>query len=127
MLLAGILFAKISVPITRARGYVLAPFIVVISVIGTYALNNSLFDVMLMFIFGIIGYIMVRFKFPVAPMVIAKILAQMAELGLRQIFLISRGNWLAFLLNKPLSLILLLIAALSLGSAIYRDFKTRRN
>lgn len=127
MLLAGILFAKISVPITRVRGHVLAPFIIVLSVIGTYALNNSLFDVMLMFIFGIIGYIMVRFKFPVAPMVIAKILAQMAELGLRQTLLISRGNWLAFLLNKPLSLILLFIAALSLGSAIYRDFKTRRN
>jgi len=125
MLFAGILFAKVSIHITRVRGEILSPFIIVLSVIGSYAINNSMFDVILMFIFGLIGYIMMRFKFPVAPMVVALILAPMAELGLRQTLLISRGNWLVFL-TKPLSLILLLLAVLSLGSAIYRDLKRER-
>lgn len=126
MLFIGVLFAKASIHITRVRGEILSPFIIVLSVIGTYALNNSTFDVILMFIFGLIGYVMIRYKFPVAPMVIALILAPMAELGLRQTLLISRGNWLVFL-TKPLSLALLLVAVLSLGSAIYRDLKREKS
>jgi len=59
-------------------------------------------------------------------MVIALILAPMAELGLRQTLLISRGNWLVFL-TKPLSAILLLLVVLSLGSAIYRDIKREKS
>jgi len=125
MLFAGALFAKASIQVKRVRGEVLSPFIIVLSVIGSYAINNSTFDVILMFIFGIIGYIMIRFKFPVAPMVIALILAPMAELGLRQTLLISRGNWLVFL-TKPLSAILLILVVLSLGSAIYKDIKKER-
>ncbi len=125
MLFFGYLFSKAGVYITRIKRQIIAPFIVVLSTIGAYAIDQSMFDVMLMFVFGLIGYLMIRYKFPVAPMVIALILAKMAELGMRQTLLINRGNVLGFFKN-PLSVILFLIALLSIGSALYKDFTVRK-
>lgn len=122
MLILGIFFGKMGVYITKIREDYLAPVIITLSVIGSYAINNSVFDVGLMFIFGLVGYIMVKFKFPTAPMVLGLILGPIAETGLQQSLLISSGNWLIFV-TRPVSSILLIFAVISLGSAIVKDLK----
>lgn len=122
MLLVGYAFAKIGVHITRVKNNIIAPIIIVLSVTGSYAIGNSLFDVKLMFVFGIIGYIMHQYKFPIAPVVLGLILGPIAESGLRQSLLISGGSWAIFV-TRPLSALLLGIAILSLYSAIRKERK----
>ena len=122
MLIVGYGAAKVGVYITRIESNVLAPIIIVLSVIGSYAIGNSLFDIGLMCVFGIIGYVMHLYEFPLAPVVIGLILGPIAERGLRQSLLISRGNWSIFF-TRPLSAILLGFAILSLYSAIRKKRK----
>jgi len=125
MLFLGIFFGKMGVYITKIREDFLAPVIITLSVIGSYAISNSVFDVGLMFIFGLVGYIMVKCKFPTAPMVLGLILGPIAETGLQQSLLISSGNWLIFV-TKPLSLTLLILATISLSSAIIKDLRKEK-
>ena len=125
MLILGIFFGKMGVYITKIREDLLAPVIITLSVIGTYAINNSVFDVGLMFIFGLLGYIMVKCKFPTAPMVLGLILGPIAETGLQQSLLISSGSWLIFV-TKPVSLTLVILAVVSLSSAIIKDLRKKK-
>lgn len=125
MLILGIFFGKMGVYLTKIREDFLAPVIITLSVIGSYAINNSVFDVGLMFIFGLLGYIMVKCKFPTAPMIIGLILGPIAETGLQQSLLISSGSWLIFV-TKPVSLTLLILAVVSLTSAITRDLRKKK-
>jgi len=85
--------------------------IIVISTAGVYGAGNSVFNVGLLFVFGLIGYAMRRFDFPAAPLIVGLILAPMAEQSMRQALTISMGDWSTFV-TRPLSASLLGIAAL---------------
>lgn len=111
----GFIYTKLSVSVTKIPSKVLAPIIVLLGVIGSYAINNSMFDVMIMFTFGIIGYFMDKINMPVPPLVIGLILGTMLDVNLHQALIIG-GSWLVFVTN-PISFILLIIALLSLLQA----------
>ena len=97
--------------------------IIVVSVIGVYGAGNSVFNVGLLFVFGLLGYLMRRFDFPAAPVLVGLILAPMAEQSLRQALIISQGDWSAFV-TRPISASLLFIAALLLvGKPLYKRIK----
>ena len=85
--------------------------ILVFSTLGVYSLNNSTFDLVLLFIVGIIGFLMRRYDFPVAPAVIGLILGPMAEAQFRRAMTISQGDPSVFV-THPLSLALLVTALL---------------
>jgi len=85
--------------------------IVIVSVAGVYGAGNSVFNVGLLFVFGILGFFMKRLDFPVAPMIVGLILAPMAEQSMRQALTISQGEWSTFV-TRPLSASLLAVAAL---------------
>jgi putative tricarboxylic transport membrane protein len=78
--------------IVRIPFYILGPMIVFCAVIGTYSLRFQVFDIWMMTLFGVIGYFMRKFGFPVAPMVLSSVLAQMLETALGQALLISQGS-----------------------------------
>ncbi len=91
-----------------------------ISSAGVYGAGNSVFNVGLLYVFGLIGYAMRRFDFPVAPLIVGLILTPMAEQSMRQALTISMGDWSTFV-TRPLSASLLAIAALLLmGPALWR-------
>jgi putative tricarboxylic transport membrane protein len=99
--------------------------IIVISTAGVYGAGNSIFNVGLLFAFGLIGYAMRRFDFPAAPLIVGLILAPMAEQSMRQALTISMGNWTTFI-TRPLSGSLLAIAALLLiAPPLWRKIKGR--
>ena len=99
--------------------------IIVISTAGVYGAGNSIFNVGLLFAFGLIGYAMRRFDFPAAPLIVGLILAPMAEQSMRQALTISMGNWTTFL-TRPLSGSLLAIAALLLiAPPLWRKIRNR--
>ena len=99
--------------------------IIVISTAGVYGAGNSVFNVGLLYVFGLIGYAMRRFDFPAAPLIVGLILAPMAEQSMRQALTISMGEWSTFV-TRPLSASLLGIAALLLiGPAVWRRVRAR--
>ncbi len=94
--------------------------IIVISTAGVYGAGNSVFNVGLLFAFGLIGFAMRRFDFPAAPLIVGLILAPMAEQSMRQALTISMGDWTTFV-TRPLSATLLgIAAALLLAPALWR-------
>jgi putative tricarboxylic transport membrane protein len=97
---------------------ILFPVILFFCVLGSYTLNNSIFDVITMFTFGIIGYLFRKFGYEAAPLVLAFILGPMLENALRQSLLISGGNFLIFL-KKPISISCLLIVLFLYSSSIF--------
>ncbi|MEN9762621.1 MAG: hypothetical protein RI906_2447 [Pseudomonadota bacterium] len=89
--------------------------IIVISAAGVFGASNSAFDLLLLFAFGLLGFICRRFDFPVAPMIIGLILGPMAEQSLRQALTISMGSYATFI-TRPISATILAIALLLLLS-----------
>ncbi len=102
---------------------ILGPLILFCSVVGTYSIRFLIFDVWVMFVFGIVGYFMRKLGYPVAPMVLASVLAQMLETSLQQSLLISQGSALIFF-TRPISAVFMGLAALSIVRGIWVQFKT---
>jgi len=100
--------------------------IIIVSIIGVYSAGNSVFNVGLLFVFGLLGYLMRRFDFPAPPVLMGLILAPMAEQSLRQALTISQGQWTTFL-TRPISATLLGIALLLLlAQPVYRHWRSRQ-
>lgn len=87
--------------------------IIVVSMAGVFGASNSVFDIGLLFVFGLLGYTMRRFGFPAAPLIVGMILAPMAEQSMRQALIISQGEWSTFV-TRPISGTLLAISLLLL-------------
>ena len=78
---------------------VIAPVIIVICAIGAYTVHSSMFDVWLMLVFGVVGYLFKKLKYPLAPLVLALVLGDMAEASFRQAMLLSQGSITIFWSN----------------------------
>ena len=103
--LVGLWVRLLSIPQPLLYGGIL-----VFSTLGVYSLNNSTFDLVLLFIVGIIGFVMRRHEFPVAPCIIGLILGPLAEAQFRRALSISQGDPSVFV-THPLSAVLLALAA----------------
>lgn len=103
----------------------LFPMIVLICCIGIYSVNSRPSDVIQVAMFGVIGYVLFKLKFEPAPLLLGLVLGGMLEDNLRRGLILSRGDFGLFL-GQPLTLILLLIAAVVLGSALLPSFSKRR-
>jgi putative tricarboxylic transport membrane protein len=100
--------------------------ILVFATIGTYGISNSPIDLVLLYLVGAIGYLMRRYDFPTAPVIIGMILGPLAEQEFRRAMGISQGDPTVFL-THPLSAILLALAALALAAPhLYRFLAARK-
>ena len=97
----------------------LVPIVLVFCVVGSYALNNIMENVYTFLIFGMLGYLMVRTGFPLAPMVLGVILGDQIEINLIRAIMTDSNPWL--FLTRPISGTLLLLAVLSFILAIYQE------
>lgn len=115
MFIIGKLGAKVYVNVLRIPSTVLGPMILALTVVGIYAIHNSVFEVVMMLCFGLIGFAMERMSIPTAPAVLAVILGQIAEENLRRALLISGDNFW-YLLQGPISIILVSLTCIALVS-----------
>jgi putative tricarboxylic transport membrane protein len=120
------LFAKI-VEIPKA---ILIPIIIVLSLVGSYAINNSIIDVYWMIAFGIIGYLFKINKYPTAPMILGIILSPIIELNLRRGIDLAHDSLLGFfikMVTSPISLVLLLFIVIMLlqNSKVWSNVKEK--
>lgn len=123
ILFVGMFGAKYFVGVTKIPDAALIPIIFILSVIGSFAIHNNFFDVILMFIFGILGYLFIKFDMSPASIVLALILGELAETGFRRTLVISQGD-LSAIVSGPISIGLIVITVLSLFSPlIMKQFK----
>jgi putative tricarboxylic transport membrane protein len=118
--LIGLWVRMVSVPY-----HLLYPAILVFCAIGVYSLNNATFDVYLMALFGLLGYIFAKLECEPAPMLLGYILGPMMEEFLRRAMLLSRGDPLVFL-TRPISAVLLVAAVLLLCTVLLPAFRKTR-
>jgi putative tricarboxylic transport membrane protein len=130
MYLGNIMLLFINIPliglwvqILRIPSRVLLPLILLFCIVGAYSIRNTFLDVGMMMLFGVLGYLMDKFEYEPAPLVLAFVLGPILERGLRQSLRLSGGSfWIFF--SRPLSGILLALAGLLLIS--YFFLKKRR-
>ena len=125
MVFASMLVANVAMFILGATGVkffakvigidkrMLLPIIMVLSLIGSYSMRNSFFDVFITLGFGVVGYLLQRFGFPLPPILLALILGPMAESNLRRTLVISQGDP-SVILHQPIAMFLLILAVVSL-------------
>jgi len=105
---------------------VLFPAVMVLCIYGVFAVNNNLFDVGVMFVMGGVGYLMMRYKVPSAPFLIAFILGPLLEDNFRQAMLMSNSSP-AILFRGPITWFFWLLTAITVFAIARAGFKTIRN
>lgn len=120
-LLANIAMGFIAIFLARTMAYltlfprgIIGPLILIFSVIGVYAGSNNIYDLWIMFGFGVLGYIMIKTNFSPAGTLLGLILGPIAENGLRDLLVVSHGSPISFVLTRPISVGLLVGIILAL-------------
>jgi len=124
-LLINLAFIPLFVRVLTMPFTVLAPVIYILCVVGGYAPTQTMHDVWLMFMFGVVGYLLRKLNYPVAPAVLAIVLGPLAERSLRQSLLASQGDVTTFF-TRPISGTCMLIAVLLVTYPLLRKMRASR-
>ena len=123
----GWLFSRYAVRFAELPNGILIPVITSLSMIGSYAIRNNMFDVYVMIFFGLVGYFMKKFDFPAAPAVLALILGPMAERNMLTSIQMCKGNIITYYLSRPIcDLFILLIISTFVTPVLQKKFKSRK-
>lgn len=127
LLIFGRLIIRSSTLIAYVQPRILWPCIAVMCILGVFSTNSSIFDVWIMLAFGLLGYVMNRFGFPAAPLLIAYILAGSMEVKLRRALVITNNDVFA-LFKSPLFSVIIGISVLIVAVPIISEqVKARKN
>ncbi len=126
LLLLNLPMIGIWVQVLKVPYRILFPLILLFCLIGAYSLDNSSFDVIVMILFGMLGYLMKKFKYDGAPLVLAFVLGPILEQSLRRSLMISGGSFRIFF-TRPIACATLGLAFLLLLSNIFPYIKKRRH
>jgi putative tricarboxylic transport membrane protein len=122
----GMLVAKAAAPLLRLReGYMLV-LIVLLCAVGVYFVRGNPFDLMVMGVAGVIGFILRRQGMPMPPLVIGMVLGPTLEISLRQGLIITDGSFTAFFSGHPIALVLVICAVAMLSLPLIRALHARR-
>jgi putative tricarboxylic transport membrane protein len=114
--LVGFFARLLSIP-----SYILIPMIATVSFVGVYAIHSTIFDLLLCMGLGIIGYILRKFDFPLAPLILGFVLGELMESNLRRALSISQGE-LSILWSSGISMALWVMSALLLILPFIRKY-----
>lgn len=130
---AAVIICLIATPLLaamlRTPYAIIAPIIVVMCIVGAYAIQNSFLDIWLVLIFGLLGFILRRLEYPLAPLVVALVLGAPTEVALRQSLIMSDGDMLIFLqrpVSMPIAIVAILLFLLPLIQMGYRRIRRRQ-
>ncbi|KAA8996404.1 tripartite tricarboxylate transporter permease [Affinibrenneria salicis] len=106
---------------------IIYPVVIVFSIVGAFAMNNSMASVVVMLVMGIIGYYLQKYQYPIAPVILGMVLGPMFEKSLLSSLIKSDGNWLAFV-ERPISAflaLLFLVVVVMQAKSIIQTFRQR--
>ncbi len=110
------------VQVLRIPDRILYPLIILFCIIGAFSINNNIFDIAVMFIFGIAGYLLRKLEYAPAPLILAFVLGPMFEVNLRRSLLMSQGSFTIFT-ARPIALSVLIICFIIIIFFIYQSRK----
>lgn len=125
LLIMSIPLVGLFVKILRVRGAILAPITALITILGAYTIRNSMFDVLLVVLFGALGYLMKKFGFEPGPLVLAFVLGELLESNLRRSLLVLDGDVAGFF-TRPISGVLLAVFVLVAVGPLVKSLIARR-
>jgi putative tricarboxylic transport membrane protein len=124
-LIVGMAGVKIFAKVISIERKLLIPAIMVLSLVGAYAINQNLFDVFLAIIMGAVGYLLQKYEFPLSPILLALILGPMSESNVRRFMQIDDGQfWKIF--TKPICVIFIILAVGSLVTSVINQRKINK-
>src|SRR6201988_4680777 len=126
LLLLNLPLVGLFVNLLRIPYAYLYPLIIMFCVIGVYEVNDSIVDVWIMLIMGVVGYGLKKFHFDPAPLVLGLVIAPIFEMSLRQSLIMSDGAWLIFL-QRPIALTLMVAAVILLAMSALSMLSKRRD
>jgi len=126
LLLLNLPLVGLFVSVLRIPYAYLYPLIIMFCIVGVYAVNNSIVDVWIMLIMGVVGYGLRKLSLDPAPLVLGLVIAPIFEMSMRQSLVMSNGDYLIFL-QRPVSLILICISAGLLALSAYSFFFGRKD
>ena len=126
MLIMGMGLMRGYVKVLSVPEYFVIPTILILCVVGSFAINKSYFDVLVMFGFGMLGYILNKLEIPLSPIVLAFILGPMAEKNFRRALMLSKGDYGVFF-SRPLTVILFSVAIISLMTPLVQSWLAKRH
>jgi len=122
MLIQAKVLIGLIVKVTMVLPALLMVLVIVLSLTGTFAVNNTLHDIVVLGVAALFGYVLTKLGFPLPPIVLGMVLGPLAETALRQSLLISGGSFSIFI-TRPISAIFLAICALSVFFAFVKNKK----
>lgn len=125
LLVQGLFFSRAFSNVSRVPMAIMVPCIVVICSMGAYAINNTTFQVSVLIVFGIVGFLMKRFNFPIPPLTIGLVLGNLFETNLRRSLLLSDGNPMIFI-TRPVSCAILILSLLFMFLPDIKAFMDKR-
>lgn len=125
LLILNIPLIAIWVRILKVPYYILFPLILLFCLIGTYSINNQTDELIVMIIFGVVGYLGKKFDFEMAPLILAFVLGPIFEQSFRQSLIISDGNFSIFI-TRPISGVLVVVAFFLLLGSLLSGLKKKR-
>jgi putative tricarboxylic transport membrane protein len=125
LLLLNLPLIGLWVKLLKVPYRILMPLILLFCLIGSYSLNNNVVEVVIMIVFGVAGYVLRKFEFEVAPLMVAFILGPIWENSWRQSLVMSDGKFSIFL-EKPISLVTLALATLVIMNAFIKYYRKRK-
>ena len=111
--------------IAEVPARLLYPIVLILSIIGAYTVSNDLWDVGVMLVFGVVGYVMKKIDIPMAPIVLTYVLGAMMEKALLQSVKMNNGSLIG-LLESPISATMLVLTALVLAGSVYAEIKNKK-
>ena len=112
MVFVGLAGARIWAKVADIPRPAIAAIVTGICFVGAYASSNSMFPIYVMVVAGLVGYVLRKLEFPLAPVILALVLGEMMEINFRRALITTRGDWAVFY-SSPMTVILLLVAALA--------------
>ncbi|NHM28751.1 C4-dicarboxylate ABC transporter permease [Desulfofundulus sp. TPOSR] len=125
MCLVGLLTAKYSPFILKLPYNYIIATVLVLSTIGSYSVKNNLFDVWVMIVFGLLGYVALKYGFPIPPIVLGVILGPIAEEGYRRAIELGsvHGSTWGYFFGQPITVVLIIINVLIFLGGLYQEFR----
>jgi len=124
MIIVGILGARVFAKVLSLPKSIIVSFIFIFSVVGSYSMRNSMFDIIVMMCSGLLGYVFTIIDYPIPPVLLGVILGPLVESNLGRTLLVSGGN-LTIFFKRPISIFFIIVIVGTISSNIYKHFKSK--
>lgn len=118
------IFIRFFTRVFRLPMGVLGTVILMLCVVGGFAMRNNIADVWMVFLFGVVGYVLERYKFPLAPVIIGLVLGQLFEQEFRRSLILAHGNPMTFF-TRPITASIIAISLLTLLVPLFQALRRR--